>query len=81
MSKFFKLSHQGIAGNTAISGEDAEKLVEIVKEGMKRAKAKPSATVAPTPLEELKKLKELLDMGAITKEEFEEKKKRLLEKV
>jgi len=70
LSKFFKLSHQGIAGNTAISGEDAEKLVEIVKQGMKRAKTMPSATIAPTPLEELKKLKEFLDMGATT-EEFE----------
>ena len=81
LSRFFKVSREGIAGIMAISTEKAEKLVEIVKEGMKRAKAKTSATVAPTPLEELKKLKELLDMGAITKEEFEEKKKRLLEKV
>jgi hypothetical protein len=51
---------------------------------MKRAKAAkttPQATVAPSPLEELKKLKELLDMGAITHKEYEEKKKRILEKV
>lgn len=81
LSRFFKLSRQGVAGITAISGEDAGKLVEIVKQGMKRAKATPSAAMVPTPLEELKKLKELLDMGAVTKEEFEEKKKRLLEKV
>ncbi|MDH5795375.1 MAG: SHOCT domain-containing protein, partial [Candidatus Bathyarchaeota archaeon] len=31
--------------------------------------------------EQLKKLKELLDMGAITQEEYNEKKKSLLEKV
>ena len=58
--------------------------MDIVKEGMKRmkaARAAPQATAKPTPLEELKKLKELLDMGAITQEEYEEKKKRILEKV
>lgn len=32
-------------------------------------------------LEELKKLKELLDMGAITQQEYEEKKKKILENV
>ncbi|MEM3026932.1 MAG: SHOCT domain-containing protein [Thermoproteota archaeon] len=32
-------------------------------------------------LEELKKLKELLDIGAITQEEYEEKKKKILEKI
>ena len=33
------------------------------------------------PLDRLKKLKVLLDMGALSKEEYEETKKRLLEKV
>lgn len=33
---------------------------------------------APSPLDEIKKLKELLDIGAITQEEFEAKKKQLL---
>ena len=47
----------------------------------KAAKAMPQVTVAPTPLEELKKLKELLDMGAISQEEYEAKKKKILEKV
>ena len=32
-----------------------------------------------TPLEQIKDLKELLDMGAITQEEYEKKKKQLLE--
>lgn len=39
--------------------------------------AGPSA--APDPYEELKKLKELLDLGIITEEEFDTKKKQLLD--
>jgi hypothetical protein len=84
LGRFFRLTRHGVAGIPAIPGEKAKKLVDIVGEGMKRAKAAkamPQVTVAPTPLEELKKLKELLDMGAITQEEYEEKKKKILEKV
>ena len=33
---------------------------------------------APSPADELKKFKELLDMGALTQEEFDIKKKQLL---
>jgi len=58
--------------------------VNIVEEGIKKAKAAkatPSVTMAPTPLEELKKLKELLDMGAITQQEYEEKKRKILGKI
>jgi len=39
------------------------------------------ATAAVSPLDEIRKLKELLDAGAITQKEFEEKKRRLLGKV
>jgi hypothetical protein len=42
----------------------------------------PRVTVGPEPessLDRLAKLKELLDAGAITKEEFEEQKKRILQ--
>jgi len=81
LGRFFRLSRHGIAGIPAIPKEDAEKLVNIVKEGMKRAKAAravPQFAVTPSPLEELKRLKELLDMGAITKEEYEEKRKGFL---
>ena len=84
LGRFFKLSRHGIAGIPAIPGKKAKKLVDVVREGMKRAKtakAVPQVAVAPTPLEELKKLKEVLDMGAITQEEYEEKKKKILEKV
>jgi hypothetical protein len=84
LGKFFKTSRHGIAGIPAIPKDKAEMLVNIVKEGMKRAKAAkamPTVTVTSTPLEELKKLKELLDIGAITQEEYEEKKKKILEKI
>jgi hypothetical protein len=83
IGRFFQVRH-GVAGIPAIPEDKAKRLIEIVREGMKRAKAAkavPSAAVAPTPLEELKKLKELLDIGAITQEEYEEKKKKILEKI
>jgi len=84
LSRFFKLTRQGVAGIPAIPTEKAKKFVEIVGKGMERlnaARAMPHVAAAPTPLEELKKLKELLDMGAITQEEYEEKKKKILEKI
>lgn len=40
-----------------------------------------SSSSQNTPMDKLKKLKELLDMEAITKEEFEEKKKELMNKI
>lgn len=57
-----------------------EGIVEAVMKPQQEAKATPSAA-ALTCMDELKKLKELLDMGAITQEEFEQKKKRILEKM
>lgn len=41
--------------------------------------AQAAAPAGPDPYEELKKLKELLDLDIITKEEFETKKKQLLD--
>jgi len=60
-----------------------EKFIELVSKlrNELKVKAPPQVAGAPAPLEELKKLKELLDMGAITQEEYEEKKKKILEKV
>jgi len=60
-----------------------EKFIELVSKLKSNVKVEsmPQTTQAPTPLEELKKLKELLDMGAITSEEYEDKKKKLLQKV
>ena len=84
LGRFFRLTRHGVAGIPAIPKDKAEKLVVIIREGMKRSRiAKMQSTViaAPSPLEELKKLKELLDMGAITKEEYEEKKKEILKRI
>ena len=47
-------------------------------EKMREPKA-PDPPAAPDPYEELKKLKELLDLGIVTEEEFETKKKQLLD--
>ncbi len=60
-----------------------EKFIDKVSALQKELKAEPipRVTGTSTPLEELKKLKELLDMGAITQEEYEEKKKKMLERV
>jgi hypothetical protein len=84
LNRFFKTTRQGIAGIPAIPKDKGEKIVSIVKEGMKRekaARAMPQGAPASTPLDELRKLKELLDLGAITKEEYEEKKKTILGKL
>jgi hypothetical protein len=54
--------------------------VSILQKSLK-AETIPQSNGTSTPLEELKKLKELLDMGAITPEEYEEKKKKILERV
>ena len=51
--------------------KDLERM-NVLKENSKESKSSDSN------LDEIKKLKELLDMGAITKEEFEKKKKELL---
>ena len=65
-------------------GQDAEakKIKEYVEEQiLKLSQNKAGTTVvqqAASPAEELKKMKELLDMGIITQEEFNAKKKQLL---
>jgi hypothetical protein len=78
-------TREGVIGIPAIPKDKADQFVNIVKDGMRRAKAAavapPPPAAGPTPMEELKKLKELLDMGAISQQEFDEKKKKLLEKI
>lgn len=64
---------------TAVSNELMEEVANYVRarvEEVKRQKNTPVA--AASPLDEVKKLKELLDCGVITQEEFEAKKKQLL---
>ena len=62
--------------------EEAMKIKAYVEEQiMKQANNKGGTTIvqqAASPAEELKKMKELLDMGIITQEEFDAKKKQLL---
>ena len=61
--------------------EEIYKFVEKRISEEKQAKRAPAGTViqqAASPAEELKKMKELLDMGIITQEEFDAKKKQLL---
>lgn len=78
-------ARKGVIGIPAVAKDKADKLASIVSDGIRRAKAAavapPPLAAGPTPMEELKKLKELLDMGAISQQEFEEKKKKLLEKI
>ena len=66
----------------AKQNEEAMKIKAYVEEQiMKCANNKGGTTIvqqAASPAEELKKMKELLDMGIITQEEFDAKKKQLL---
>ena len=58
-----------------------EELVTRVAPAGKTITHEPAAGKKEDPLEKLKKLKELYDMGVITQEEYEEKRKKLLEQV
>ena len=67
---------------SSAQNEEAMKIKAYVEEQiMKCANNKGGTTIiqqASSPAEELKKMKELLDMGIITQEEFDAKKKQLL---
>ena len=54
--------------------EELEKAIKTAKEAEKQ----PVVQQAVSTADELKKFKELLDMGVITQEEFDAKKKQLL---
>lgn len=64
------------------TGEDTKKIKEKLEEGIKACESKANKTTivqgAISAADELKKFKELLDMGIITQEEFDVKKKQLL---
>ena len=51
---------------------------EEFQQEMQAASAQQTASAAPSAADELKKFKELLDMGAISQEEYDAKKKQLL---
>lgn len=61
--------------------DDVEQSVNIIRQNIEESKSKKSKETSPDPLEQIKKLKELLDLGAITREDFENKKKKLLESI
>lgn len=56
----------------------AEKMVAYIQEKIKEARQPKVATAATSSADEIMKLKNLLDMGIITQEEFDAKKKQLL---
>ena len=86
--------HEDTGGVLSASGDEntitfnkgseclAEKVVEYINQKLKEIKvAKNQGTIiqqAASSADELKKMKELLDMGIITQEEFDAKKKQLL---
>ena len=58
--------------------EIAEKIVSYIQERIKEARQPKVAVAANSAADEVLKLKNLLDMGVITQEEFDTKKKELL---
>ncbi len=65
---------------SVVSNEKMEEVANYVKRRVDEIKSGENRVVtnAVSPAEELKKMKELLDMGIITQEEFDAKKKQLL---
>lgn len=62
-----------------ITNEKMEEVADYVKKKVEEVKRMKNVTpVALSPADELKKFKELLDLGAITQEEFDAKKKQIL---
>lgn len=65
-------------GHYAEENKNAEFIKNFIEEQHIKMK-QPQIVNSSSNLDEIKKLKELLDIGAITKEEFDNKKKELLE--
>lgn len=59
---------------------EAEIIVSFIKNKIEEVKNAPTGGIVQqaSPAEELKKFKELLDLGVITQEEFDVKKKQIL---
>jgi len=61
---------------------DVDKATELIRRNIEKSKTtKEVKEVKADPLDQLKKLKELFDMGAISEDEYQEKKKSLLNKI
>ena len=68
-------------GKKEVANEKMREITNYIKSRLDEIKTKgysPSIVQFISPAEELKKMKELLDMGIITQEEFDAKKKQLL---
>lgn len=68
-----------------VDEKEAAQFVALVRERLAVNSAKPSAQINVSsesdPLDKLKKLKDLLDSGIISQEEFEDKKKTLMDQI
>jgi hypothetical protein len=80
INRFLKPNKKGQPAITAIPNNEAIQLAKIIEQGRSSATYGKGMTTA-SPLDELKKLKELLDNGAITQQEYDSKKKEILDKV
>jgi len=65
----------------AIPKDKGKKLLEIVRDGIERVKAQKAVLPAVSIADEIKKLAELKNVGIITEEEFQIKKKELLARI
>lgn len=72
--------NKGLTHETWILKKPKELVSRVVPGGSALREA-PAAEKKEDPLEKLKKLKELYDMGVISPEEYEEKRKKLLEQI
>lgn len=61
-----------------LDNEKVNQAVEYIRGKIKEARNPKATSAALSPAEELKKFKELLDIGVISQEEFDAKKKQLL---
>ena len=77
MNRFLKPTKKGLPGITAIPKDEAVKLFRIIEQG-KSGRVTGSNSQVMSVYDELKKLKELLDTGVLTQEEFDAKKKQIL---
>jgi len=75
INRFLKPTKKGLPGITAIPKDEAVKLFRIIEQGKS---GRVAADQSNSPYDELKKLKELLDKGILTQEEFDAKKKEIL---
>ena len=76
-------SHDQIQFNTFVGKEPEQQLIDAIEAGRNKSNAAPQTQVLSQsdPINDLKKLGELKELGVITTEEFQEKKTFLLAKM